>query len=49
MAEPVPTRPTGKFMEQGHTSSPQGGNDPMVEAKGVAGQPAKELKGPGGA
>lgn len=44
MAESVPTRPTGKFMPQGHTSSPQGGNDPRVEAKGAAGQPAKQEK-----
>lgn len=44
MAEAVPTRPTGKFMPQGHTSSPQGGNDPQVEAKGVAGQAPKDLK-----
>ena len=44
MAEAVPTRPTGKYMDQGHTSGPTGGNDPMIEAKGAAGQPAKDLK-----
>jgi len=34
---------TGQFMRQGHTAGIYG-NDPNVEAMGVANQPARELK-----
>lgn len=34
---------TNQFMRQGHTSGTYG-NNPSIEAKGQAGQPAKELK-----
>lgn len=43
MAEKIPRGGTGKFIKQGQTAGPYG-NDPAVEAKGVAGAPAKELK-----
>lgn len=34
---------TGKFIAQGQTSGPYG-NDPMEDARGEAGRPARDLK-----
>lgn len=44
MASPTPSRKgTNQFMRQGHTAG-QYGNDPSTDAKGKAGQPAREIK-----
>jgi hypothetical protein len=44
MASPSPSKKsTNQFMRQGHTSGPFG-NEPNRDAKGQAGEPAKEIK-----